>query len=74
MKQYTTTQLAEKLKCHPGSIRKITERYKDKGGIPGAKRIGHMWTFTDESAEFIKGLKPGRKLGSKNKPKQIAKG
>lgn len=74
MTQYSATQLAEKLGCHRASIAKIRERYKVKGGIPGEVRLGHIWTYTDESAKFIKGLKPGRKLGSKNGVKEIIKG
>ena len=49
MTQYSATQLAEKLGYHRASIAKLRERHD----IPGAKRLGHIWTYTDESAKFM---------------------
>ena len=70
MTQYSATQLAEKLGYSRASIANLRGRYN----IPGAKRIGHLWTYTDESVMFIKSLKSGPRLGSKNKPKKLIKG
>lgn len=56
MPTYSKTELSERLNCNRSSIQNMIKRYKDKGGIPGAKRIGHFWTFNEESEEFIKNL------------------
>jgi len=72
--EYTASQLADELGYHRSSISKVRANYKDKGGIPGARKIGSVWLYTKESLDFIRGLKPGRKLGSKGKPKKLIKG
>jgi len=61
MKQYSATQLAEKLGYSRASIANLRGRYD----IPGSKRIGHLWIYTDESVEFIKGLKSGPQIRAK---------
>lgn len=70
MTQYSNTQLAKKLNCDRSTIHNIAKRYSTKGGIPGAKRVGHFWTFNEESEAFVKGLleKANRKP---RKPKAI---